>query len=221
MVVPKRLVEEKKEWTRKAIQKAAQKVFFEKGYANATIEEIAKLAGAAKGSIYLYFQTKDDLYLSLMIPALEEIKRSLADFQGKMAKDQYQTCSEFITGFYNHYKRIYRHDPDGIRIIQAFQQGDLISAMSKKTREELNHVARENFQLARNIFSAAMRRKAIAKMNPIQLSDIFWATFIGIVQLEESKFRATKRNHLEDTLRSAFAILAKGLCPSPSKRHRT
>ena len=221
MIVRKRLAEEKKEWTKKAIQRAAQKVFFERGYANATVEEIAHLAGVAKGSIYLHFQTKDDLYLSLMIPVLEEVERSLVDFHGKVVSGQYQTCSEIITGFFNHYKRIYRYDPDGIRIIQAFQQGNLISAMSKKTREELNRVARENFQLARNILFTAMKRKAIAKMNPVQLSDIFWGAFIGVVQLEESKFRTTQKNHLEDTLRSAFTILAKGLCPPPPKGRRT
>jgi hypothetical protein len=108
------------------------------------------------------------------------------------------------------YKRIDSYDPDGIRIIQTFQQGDMISAMSKKTREELNRVAREKFQPARNIFSKAMKRKTIVKVNPVPLSDIFWTTLIGVVQLEESKFRVTAKNHLKNTLRSAFAILAKG-----------
>jgi AcrR family transcriptional regulator len=211
MATLKRLSEEKRELTQRAIQKAAQKVFFEKGYVNATIAEIAKLAGVAKGSIYLYFQTKDDLYLSLMLPILEEIKKSLTALKDKINQGQYRTASEIMTGFYNHYKRIYSFDPDGIRIIQAFQLGDLISAMSEKNREELNLLARENFQLSRSIFSLAMKRKAIFKMNPAQLVDISWSTFIGIVQLEESKLRLTEKNHLEETLRSALTIMAKGL----------
>lgn len=211
MATLKRLAEEKKELTQKAIQKAAKKVFFEKGYLNTTIAEIAKLAGVAKGSIYLYFQTKDDLYLSLMVPILEEIKKSLTELKDKITQGQYRTGKEIITGFYNHYKRIYSFDSDGIRIIQAFQLGDLISAMSEKNREELNLLARENFQLSRTIFALAMKRKAIAKMNPIQLVDISWSTFIGVVQLEESKLRLTKKDHFEDTLRSALNLLAKGL----------
>lgn len=211
MATLKRLSEEKRELTQKAIQKAAKKVFFEKGYVNATIAEIAKLAGVAKGSIYLYFQAKDDLYLSLMLPILEEIKKSLTDLKDRINQGLYRTASEIMTGFYNHYKRIYSFDPDGIRIIQAFQLGDLISTMSEKNREELNLLARENFQLSRNIFSLAMKGKAISKMNPAQLVDISWSTFIGIVQLEESKLRLTGKNHLEDTLRSALTIMAKGL----------
>jgi AcrR family transcriptional regulator len=211
MAILKRLAEEKKELTQKAIQKAAKKVFFEKGYLNTTIAEIAKLAGVAKGSIYLYFQTKDDLYLSLMVPILEEIKKSLTDLKDKITQGQYRTGSEIMTGFYNHYKRIYSFDPDGIRIIQAFQLGDLISTMSEKNREELNLLARENFRLSRNIFSLAMKHKAISRMSPAQLVDISWSTFIGVVQLEESKLRLTKKDHLDATLRATFSILAKGL----------
>jgi AcrR family transcriptional regulator len=218
MAWPKRLADEKKEWTRKAIQQSAKKVFFEKGYADATIEEIARLAGVAKGSIYLYFQAKDDLYLSLMIPVLEEIRESLTDFQNRFRQGEYPRCNDLIQGFYHHYERAYRFDSDGIRIIQAFQQGNLIAKMSKKTREELNRVARENFRTARSILSAAMAKRIIAPMNPVLLSDIFWSIFIGVVQLEESKFRATKKNHLEGTLNSAFSILAKGLCPIPGIR---
>ncbi len=220
MNAPKRLAQKKREWTKKAIQKAAQKVFFEKGYASATVEEISNLAGVAKGSIYSYFKSKDDLYLSLTIPVLREVKRSLIEIQDKVISGQYRTGHEIVNGFYSHYRKIYRFDPDGIRIIQAFQQGDLISAMSKKTGEELNRVAQENSQLARSILSRAMKEKAIPKMNPVRLSDIFWGTFIGVVQLEESKLRSTQKNHLEDTLRSAFTILAKGLSPSQLKSRR-
>ena len=146
-----------------------------------------------------------------MVPILEEIKNSLSSLKDKITQGQYRTGSEIMTGFYNHYKRIYSFDPDGIRIIQAFQLGDLISAMSEKNREELNLLARENFRLSRGIFSLAMKRKSISKMNPAQLVDISWSTFIGIVQLEESKLRLTKKDHLEATLRATFTILAKGL----------
>jgi len=53
-----------------------------------------------------------------------------------------------------------------------------------------------------------MKHKAISKMNPAQIVDISWSTFIGIVQLEESKLRLTKKDHLDSTLRATFSILA-------------
>jgi AcrR family transcriptional regulator len=44
------------------ILRAAEEVFAERGYAGATIEEIARAAGVAKGTIYLYFRSKDEIY---------------------------------------------------------------------------------------------------------------------------------------------------------------
>ena len=44
---------------------AAIEVFAEKGFHNARISDIAKRAGVADGTIYLYFRNKDDVLLSI------------------------------------------------------------------------------------------------------------------------------------------------------------
>jgi AcrR family transcriptional regulator len=41
---------------------AASAVFARKGFAAASVDEIAKAAGVAKGTVYLYYPSKDDLY---------------------------------------------------------------------------------------------------------------------------------------------------------------
>ncbi len=48
------------------ILKAAIRVFARKGFFNARISEIAKEAGVADGTIYLYFQNKYDLLISIL-----------------------------------------------------------------------------------------------------------------------------------------------------------
>jgi TetR/AcrR family fatty acid metabolism transcriptional regulator len=45
--------------------RAAEKVFAEKGYRQATIAEIARTANVAEGTIYEYFKNKEDLLLSI------------------------------------------------------------------------------------------------------------------------------------------------------------
>jgi TetR/AcrR family fatty acid metabolism transcriptional regulator len=47
------------------ILQAAECVFAEKGYAQATISEIAKLANVSEGTIYEYFKNKEDLLFSI------------------------------------------------------------------------------------------------------------------------------------------------------------
>ncbi|MBW7456917.1 TetR/AcrR family transcriptional regulator [Paenibacillus sepulcri] len=51
----------KKEQTRIRIQDAAYSLFSEQGYEHTTIEQVARLAGVAKGTFFNYFASKEDL----------------------------------------------------------------------------------------------------------------------------------------------------------------
>lgn len=55
-----------------AILRAAAKVFARSGYFNAKVSEVAKTAGVADGTVYLYFKNKDDLLTSIFSWAMEE-----------------------------------------------------------------------------------------------------------------------------------------------------
>jgi len=48
------------------ILESARKVFAKKGFADATMDEIAGAAGVAKGTLYLYFESKRDVYLKTL-----------------------------------------------------------------------------------------------------------------------------------------------------------
>ena len=50
---------------RERILSAALKVFADRGFYNAKVSEVAREAGVADGTIYLYFRNKDDLLISL------------------------------------------------------------------------------------------------------------------------------------------------------------
>lgn len=56
------------------------------GLANARLDDIAARAGVAKGTLYLYFDNKEELFKaavrSLIHPQLEAIEREVADFKG-------------------------------------------------------------------------------------------------------------------------------------------
>ncbi len=210
------LQSEKKEWTRREVRDAAKRLFFQKGFIHTSIDEIAREARVSKGTIYLYFQSKDELYLSLMLPALQELGRLFKNLQEDLTAGRLRDGKDVVLGFFNVFKDVYAYDPDGIRIIQAFQQGDLISKMTGETGGEVNRLAKRNFALARGILSQAIQLKLIDKVNPVKVIDILWATFVGIVQLEESKLRATRKDHLRSTLKYAFLRIADSLQPGRS-----
>ncbi len=68
---------------------AALAVFAEKGFAAARLEEIAGRAGVSKGALYLYFETKEDLFAAVVreavAPNLEVIKAAVGRHEGEFA----------------------------------------------------------------------------------------------------------------------------------------
>lgn len=58
---------------RRRILDAAVQVFAARGFYNARVSDIAKAAGVADGTIYLYFKNKDDLLISLFEDRMEGI----------------------------------------------------------------------------------------------------------------------------------------------------
>src|SRR4026207_481841 len=72
------------------IIEAAVRVFARKGYFNSRVSDVAREAGIAAGTIYLYFKTKEDLLITLfrekMAPFVASCRRSIADEPDAVAK---------------------------------------------------------------------------------------------------------------------------------------
>jgi AcrR family transcriptional regulator len=61
-----------------AILRAAESVFRSRGVSDATMDDIARAAEVSKGTLYLYFQNKDHLFLAIANQFLEELTTTLA-----------------------------------------------------------------------------------------------------------------------------------------------
>src|SRR5579862_2205877 len=62
------------EFRQSEIITAARKVFAEKGYVTATVDEIAALATLAKGTIYVYFESKEQIYNAVLENDLDALR---------------------------------------------------------------------------------------------------------------------------------------------------
>lgn len=68
---------------------AALELFVEKGYAGTRVEEVAKLAGVSKGTLFLYFASKEDLFKAVVRENISgrfhEWNAEFESFQGNSA----------------------------------------------------------------------------------------------------------------------------------------
>jgi len=109
MLTELKLGELKPRWARrkdarpKELLSAALDVFVEHGFAATKLEDVAKKAGVSKGTLYLYFKNKEELFKAVVretiVPDIEQAEKLLADFQG----DTKELFKEMI---FNWHKRI-------------------------------------------------------------------------------------------------------------------
>jgi TetR/AcrR family fatty acid metabolism transcriptional regulator len=64
---------------RERILAAAERVFARRGFFASRVSEIAKDAGVADGTIYLYFKSKDDLLISLFEQRMKQVNTTLRE----------------------------------------------------------------------------------------------------------------------------------------------
>ena len=76
------------EFRRSELLTAARAIFGKKGFHDASIDEIAEAAEVAKGTVYLYYSSKKDLYLEAVrfgVESLNHELKSRADGPGTCA----------------------------------------------------------------------------------------------------------------------------------------
>jgi AcrR family transcriptional regulator len=69
---------------------AALELFTERGYAATRLDDVARRAGVSKGTVYLYYPSKEDLFKAVvregLVPVLERGERMVADHRGSTAE---------------------------------------------------------------------------------------------------------------------------------------
>ena len=68
---------------------AAMRIFSEKGVSKATVADIAEAAGVAKGTVYLYFGSKEHLLLALRDRFTDELLEHVSDLLSRVGQDDW------------------------------------------------------------------------------------------------------------------------------------
>ena len=98
------------EFRRSEILDAAAKVFATKGFVATRMEDIAKAARLAKGTLYLYFQSKDAIYQATVQQAVTKLA-ALTDERVRKESDLAGKLAAFISvriAFWDDQQQLYR-----------------------------------------------------------------------------------------------------------------
>jgi AcrR family transcriptional regulator len=90
------LLDTKKRWNRRKTARPAElldaaiHMFTEKGFATTKLEEVAARAGVSKGTLYLYYQNKEELFKAVVnetfLPLIEDLKNRELEHLGSISE---------------------------------------------------------------------------------------------------------------------------------------
>jgi len=99
-----------KKTSREKILVASMKVFGEKEYENTTMDMIAKSMKIAKGTLYLYFKSKEELFIEVMgyiMEKYEEVVCEAENYREKNPKDKLRKLINSTLGFIERNEKFY------------------------------------------------------------------------------------------------------------------
>ncbi len=157
---------------RRRIQDAARPVFVERGFARASIEQIAKQAQLSVGAIYLYFQSKEDLYISILETSLEELDGQLAEVRRGDAKARLGAAWTRLSGWVE-------AEPEMARALAMTSQPGLRAQLTEDVAVGVaGSVSRLREHLGACI-ADGIHVGAFRSVSPSEVADMLWTAFIG------------------------------------------
>jgi len=205
--------ERERERRKKQILLAAKRVFGSKGYGRATMEDIARAAELSPGTLYLYFRNKDELYASLSIRILHQLRLRLKDFQAGPNGPFPARIRRLRDALFE----VYESDPLVLINMLHLQASDTLRNLSDPLLLEMQRISGDFLGIIPECFEEGMKEGEITEAYPRSLAELVWAMFSGLVLWEDSKrLISEKKRYLKTTLEVAFDLFARGLVKSRS-----
>jgi len=199
--------EREKEQRRNEIIDAAEKVFFEKGINGATMDEVANTAELSKGTLYLYFNNKEDLYYAICMKGLV----ILNDYIITAVSDE-MTIFENLLEIGRAYVSFAREHAEYFKVMTHFEAVEY--DFTKKENPHLDDVMTFFVQ----ILEKGQKEGNIRGDIPAPLmAHILWTQTTGVL-----KMLSAKKYHVEsfdiseeNIMLGHFRIVADGINPNP------
>jgi AcrR family transcriptional regulator len=201
--------EREKERRRQQIMVAAKRVFSDKGFNKATMEDIAQEAELSPGTLYLYFKNKEELYASLSLRILQYLLIRVEHVRDEKDGGPQDKLKSLIEAMYD----VYEFDP--LIIINMFhlQSSETLKNLSPELMAEIKELSRKSLGLIAEIFKDGVKQQLFIDRHPVALADTFWSLFSGVVLWLTSKriINEEEADQLKPTLEIAFEIFSRGL----------
>ena len=199
--------EREKNERRESILRAAIQVYDKEGYHAITMEKIAEESELSRATLYLYFKTKDEIFIHAIVSSsdffrerLEILHAGSTGARDDLLKNLWFTFIEF-----------YEKDRSSFNVTLYFHQGEMIRNLPEHLRIMLDHSGTQIYECLSKIMAYGIGQGVFRESNPKTLAEVVWTSFLGIIHLENSKKAMSRKTHLEITWNLALEMLSRGI----------
>jgi AcrR family transcriptional regulator len=191
------------------ILEAAQKVFFTKGLMETTMDDIARESELAKGTLYLYFKSKEEIQFEVsLIGANLLTSRMKSVIQDKLSglENLLRIGWEFI--------RFSVEEKDFFNLFLFFQNLDLSTLGLPQESVENYFLKYSPFKLIIDLVGRGMKDGSLR--NDLDVTDVattLWSNILGLLIVQKHKYEIYEifRVDREKILQTNFEILMRGV----------
>lgn len=196
------------------ILQAAKAVFFQKGIRRATVDDVAAQAEVSKGTIYLYFQSKESILAHLLLEGLSILLRELeAAYTPKerlSAEERIRQLAKAYLGFSQSY-------PDHFRLLMAFDRGRFQERVPAELYQEIFDQSMRGLEWVARAIRQGAEDGSFASDDPWQTAGMLWASLNGVLVLMAHPLRRQMLSvELEPMFEATLALLLRGLQANPN-----
>lgn len=178
---------------------AAAKIFYERGYSAATVQDIADELGILKGSLYHYIKTKEDLLFRLFEQVHKEVEAILEDVLAVEGIDPLQRIELYV-------HRIVVHNLNDLQRISIYYHE--LERLSPERRKSVVAWRRRHDRFLADLIRAAQEAGlADASIDAMLLANCAFATIIWPYRW----FRAGQGDTPESIAETCTAFVSRGM----------
>jgi TetR/AcrR family transcriptional regulator, cholesterol catabolism regulator len=154
------------------VLKAATGVFYKRGYADATVQDVADALGMLKGSLYYYIRSKEELLHRLAVEVHDDVDSLLSDVTGEPGLSALGRVQEYV-------RRQVIYNVDNLAAISVYYHD--VHHLSPEPRKEIIERLRKHEDVICGLVEEAQRDGDIdPTRNAYVLSQCVFATVIWI-----------------------------------------
>ncbi len=197
-----------KENRKNIILKAARKLFFEKGFKSVTVDNIAASAELSKGSIYLYFESKEEIYVQILIMDIIDFHKRIINSLQKEA-----SASDLLLEFAKLYVDFFLHEKELFRIFMAFMIRDNQTTLTAEHNQSLLCITNDNIQIIAEIIRKGVDSGEFpSDINIRQGQNAIWGLLNGIIALYLFTGEPSERpTRMHSMVKDSLSIFIAGL----------